>query len=91
MSNPNPSSHAGYASFCSAATAALLSFVALIGMAAVVDGPQRLGGEAAIPSEEIRLTETQSFDEPARQFHAVAAATGRYEDPGLQVTHEVHA
>ncbi len=90
MSVQNSAAPSGYASLASSAIGALVIFVALIGIAAVLDAPRSLT-DVAIDSESIRFAEPPNFEEPAREFHAVAPATGRYEEPALQVNYEVHA
>ena len=91
MSVQNSAAPSGYASLASSAIGALVIFVALIGIAAVLDAPRSLT-DVAIDSESIRFAEPPNFEQqPAREFHAVAPATGRYEEPALQVNYEVHA
>lgn len=72
------------------AVGAVVSFVALMGVAAVADAPRGLT-EVPVESESIRLAEPNAVEQPEREYHAVAPATGHYEDSGLQVTYDVHA
>jgi hypothetical protein len=73
------------------AVGAVVSFVALMGVAAVSDAPRGLT-DVSLKSESIRLAEpTIAAEQPAHEFHAVAPATGHSEDPGLQVTYDVPA
>jgi hypothetical protein len=72
------------------AVGAVVSFVALMGVAAVADAPRGLS-DVAVESETIRLTEPNAVEEPEREYQAVAPATGHYEDPGLQVSYDLPA
>jgi hypothetical protein len=73
------------------AVGAVLSFIALMGIAAIADAPPGLTN-VSVKSELILLAEpTSAAEQIPDEFHAVAPATGHYEDPGPQVAYDAYA
>jgi len=69
---------------------AAATFVVLMGVAAVADSPRSLSDAAQLPaSAESFEVSPAGVPEVAADAHALSHATGKYEDPGPQVSYDV--
>lgn len=74
-----------------AALGATATFVVLVGAVAVAEAPSQISDVAGmVASSELSEILPPSTDGYEESFQVLAPATGHYDDPGLQVTYEVH-